>query len=409
MHILIMAQHYAPEEVSGAVLATDLAEELINRGHQVTFVTCAPNYPYGRVCSGYKNNLWNEEVRNGVRVIRTWSFISQQKTFWRQILGYASFSVTALLGAFKSGRPDVIFSYSPPLPLGVTAWLYSRLKRTPWVLRVEDLYPDTAVKAGQIKNRLAIHLFYWIEKFLYLRAEHISLISDTFKQNLLDKGIENNKLSVTPVWADPERIMPMPKKNGFREKYRLENRFVVMYTGNLGNTSALEDLLASAVYLKEDANIIFIIIGEGVKKTLLQNYVQNNFLENVIFLPYQPRQEYASVLAAADIGVVTLNVILSDTSLPSKTFNIMASARPILAITPDQSEIARLITSTQCGVNVPPGQHEKIANTIRLLVQHPGNLDVMGSNGRKVLEEFYSSRVCIDSLEQIMKKVCQRH
>src|SRR5512145_3149033 len=134
MHILLLAQHYAPEEVSGAALATHLAEDLVQRGHQVTFVTCAPNYPAGQVFRGYKNALSTSEIRNGVRIIRVWSYISPSKAFWPRIFNYGSFSLMAFWGGLRAGRADALLSYSPPLPLGLAAWLLGRLRGIPWVL-----------------------------------------------------------------------------------------------------------------------------------------------------------------------------------------------------------------------------------------------------------------------------------
>jgi hypothetical protein len=137
MRILFMAQCYRPEAVSAAVLITELATDLVRRGHQVTMVTCAPNYPYGRVYEGYRNQLYQVEWLDGVRVVRTWTYISPQKTFWRRLFNYGGYSATAFYGGLLAGKPDILVSYSPPLPLGLSAWLLSRLWRVPWVLQLE--------------------------------------------------------------------------------------------------------------------------------------------------------------------------------------------------------------------------------------------------------------------------------
>ncbi|MBK7917807.1 MAG: hypothetical protein IPJ94_16395 [Chloroflexi bacterium] len=150
---------FRPEEVSGAILATELAVDLVARGHIVSFVTCAPNHPQGKIFPGYTNSLLAREIWQGVQLVRTWSYISPPTGFWRRIFNYGTFSTTAFYGGLVAGRPDVIFSYSPPLPLGVAAWALSRLWRVPWVLRVEDLYPDAAVAAGVLQNQRAIRFF----------------------------------------------------------------------------------------------------------------------------------------------------------------------------------------------------------------------------------------------------------
>lgn len=404
MHILLLAQHYAPEEVSGAVLATELAEDLAGRGHVVTFVTCAPNYPEGRVFAGYRNAWLAEEQRCGVRVRRVWSYITASKGFWPRIFNYGTFSALTLNGALRAERPDIIFSYSPPLPLGLSAWLLSRRWRVPWVLRVEDLYPDAAVAAGVLRNPLAIRGFGALERFLYARADQISLISAGFRRNLLAKGVPPAKLSVTPVWADPHAVQPLPKANAWRSEQGLDGAFVVLYAGALGHASALEEVVDAAALLQNSPAVRFVIVGEGVKKAALQQRAAQQQLTNVQFLPFQPRARFAEMLAAADISLVTLNAGASSFSLPSKTFNIMASARPILAVTPPDSEIAHLVTTHHCGIVVAPGQPESLAAVLRALVPSNGNLNQLGSHGRAALETHYAREQCIGAFVQLLER-----
>lgn len=400
-----MAQHYTPEEVSGAVLATELATDLANRGHQVTFVTCAPNYPQGKVFSGYKNKIYATEMLNRVKVIRTWSYISPSKAFGPRLLNYGSFSATALYGGLLTAKPDVIFSYSPPLPLGLSAWLLSRRRRVPWVLRVEDLYPEAAIAAGVLRNAPAIKLLAGLERFVYQRANHISVISESFRQNLLGKEVPANKLSVTPVWADPDTVRPLPRHNGFREKYGLNGQFVVLYAGNLGHAAALDEVIEAAELLQKQADIQFLFIGEGVKKELLIEQAEAKDLSNVTFLPFQPREVFPEMLAAADVSLVTLQPKASGTSLPSKAFNIMASGRPILGVSDPTSEVAQLVQEGQCGVNVAPGNAHLLAEAITTLKQEPDRLNLMGHNGRKQLETRYSRNHCVNQFEELLKNL----
>jgi colanic acid biosynthesis glycosyl transferase WcaI len=402
MHILMTDQNFAPEEISGAILVTELATDLVRRGHDVTFVTSVPNYPTGRVFPGYRNNLYQIEWRDGVRVIRIWSYIHPEKTFWRRILNYGTFSAMVFFGGLIAGRTDIIMSYSPPLPLGISAWLLSKFWRIPWLLRVEDLYPDAAVAAGLLHNPRVIAFFSAMERFLYRHAQHISLISEGFRRNLLAKGVPDAKLSVMPVWADPDVVRPMPKENSFRKQHDLAGKFVVMYAGTLGYTSNLDDVLAAAELITDDESIQFVIVGDGVKKASLESQAIEKDLKNVLFLPFQPRESFSEMLAAADMSLVTLNSNSSHSSLPSKTFNIMASARPILAITPSESEIDLLVQDAQCGVNVPTNQPQRLAQLILELKQDPEKLSLMGSNGRSQLENKFSRFKCVDLYENML-------
>jgi colanic acid biosynthesis glycosyl transferase WcaI len=407
MHIMIMAQVYHPEEVSGAVLITELATDLAKRGHQVTMVTCAPNYPYGQVYKGYRNRWYQVEWLDGVRVVRTWTYISHHKTFCRRILNYASYSATAFYGALLAGRPDILVSYCPPLPLGLSACSLSRLWHVPWVLQLNDIYPDAAVAAGILTNRIVIRFFSAMERFIYRGATHISLISETFCRNLLRKAVSDGKMTMIPVWADPDFVRPLPKSNGFRTHHGLDGKFVVMYAGNLGLTSSLEDVIGAAELLRESPDIRFVLIGEGVKKAELQEIANGKGLRNVMFLPYQPRASFSEMLASADIGLVTLNGKSSLSSLPSKVFNLMASARPILAVAPKKSELAQLISEARCGDTVSLQSPGDLAQAIVDLKRDEERLTQMGQDGRSQLMEKFSRDRCIEMHERMLQTLCR--
>jgi colanic acid biosynthesis glycosyl transferase WcaI len=407
MRIMFMAQCYAPEDVSAAVLIAELAIDLVKRGHQVTVVTGAPSYPYGHVFPGHRNALYQVEWLDEVRVVRTWSYISPAKSFWPRILHYGTYSFTAFFGGLLAGGADVVVSYSPPLSLGMSACMLSRLWRVPWVLQLEDLYPEAAVAAGVLRNRNAIAFFAGMERHLYRHATHISVISESFRRNLLGKEVPPEKITVIPVWADPEAVRPMPKENAFRDQLGLDGKFAVIYAGNLGLTSCLEDVLAAAELLKEIEDIRFVLIGEGVKKPALERGVRDKGLRNITFLPYQTREIFPMMMAAADLHLVTLNRGSALTSLPSKTFNIMASARPILAVTPPESEVAHVVEEAGCGVVVPPERPQQLADVILRLRQQPDELLVMGRNGRAQLESRFSRECCSDAYECMLEKLCQ--
>lgn len=405
MHVMLMTQCYAPEDVSAAVLITELATDLAKKGHQVTVVTGAPNYPYGQVFQGYHNPIYQVEWLEGVQVVRVWSYISPKKTFWPRLFHYGTYSVSAFYGGLLAGKPDILLSYSPPLPLGLSAWMLSRLWQIPWVLQLEDLFPEAAVAAGVLRHRAVIQFFTWMENFIYKRATHISVISSIFRQTLLEKGVAPAKITLIPNWADPEIVHPLPKENAFRTQHGIDHKFIVMYAGNLGLTSCLEDVLDAAIVLKEDPDIYFLIIGEGVKKAELEKIAQANQLDHIAFLPYQPRLSFPEVLAAADINLVTLNSSSSLSSLPSKVFNIMASARPILAVAPPESELAWLVQASNSGVVIAPEQPDRLAQTILELKQQTARLDEMGRNGRYQLETTYSRANCIGMYERMFQSL----
>jgi colanic acid biosynthesis glycosyl transferase WcaI len=405
IRILFLALCYSPEEVSGAVLITELAEDLATRGHDVTIVTTAPSYPLGTVLPPYKNRLLQQEIINGVRVIRVWSYISTGKDFLQRMLHQATFCFFAFFGSLAAPGADVIFSYSPPLPLGFTAWFSSLLRRIPWILQLEDIFPQAAISTGVIKNPSTISFFSSMERFLYRHATRISVISKGFTRNLIAKGVPEQKIDMIPVWADCEQIKPMKKENEFTLENGFGGKFVVMYAGNLGLSSCPEVILQAAISLLKEEDIVFAIVGEGVKKdAFLQSTVELG-LSNIRFLPFQPRALYPQMLAAADLHLVMLNEQSSETSMPSKTFNIMSAGRPVLLIAPLSSEAAHLVIVNGCGMVIPPGEGELLAEEILHLKECPQLAIEMGKNGRSQLETEYSRSQCIRKHEDILVRV----
>ena len=405
LRILFFALCYAPEEVSGAVLITQLAEDLAERGHEVTVVTTVPSYPLGKVLLPYRNRLMQRENRNGVRVIRVWSRVtSSKKPAWKMV-HQASFCFFSLLGAIFAPRADLVYSYSPPLPLGLSAWFVSLFHRCPWVLQLEDIFPDAAVQTGMLKNPLAISFFSRMERFLYRRAARISVISAGFRQNLIAKGVPSEKITLIPAWADGDLVRPMAKRNAFSQENRLEDQFVVMYAGNLGVTSCPDEILAAAVKLIQNPQILFLIIGEGSKKESLESAARNLKLTNIRFLPYQPKERLAEVLASANVHLILLDERSAQTSMPSKAFNIMAASRPAIAVAPFGCELARLVKNANFGFVVPPNHADQVARQILELKHHPELAEWMGRNGRMSLEKEFSRAVCVSRQERMILAV----
>ncbi|MBI4927454.1 MAG: glycosyltransferase family 4 protein [Anaerolineae bacterium] len=406
MKVLILALCYAPEEVSAAVLITELANDLRDAGHTVQVVTTPPNYPYGRVFAGYRNRLLHAEVLDGVQVYRTGTILSPRRTVLLRALRDLSFSISAIWGCLAAGRPDVMVCFSPPLPLGLSAWLLSSLWHVPWILQINDLYPEAVKASGLLQGDSWKPPMEAMARFQYKRASRISVIASAFRDTLLGQGVPEEKITLIPVWADPQAVLPQPRKNGFRAEMGLGDDFVVLYAGNLGMTSCLEDLIEAAGLLREHAHIRFVLVGEGARKADLQQQAAG--LENVLFLPYQPRAQYAEMLAAADMGVVTINSASACSSLPSKLFNILASARPVLGIAPDDCEVTQLVQKFDCGVSVPPGNADRLANVILECSRQPSDLEAMGARGRAALEKHYSRCYCTAEYERMLVEVSKR-
>lgn len=275
------------------------------------------------------------------------------------------------------------------------------------VLNIQDIYPDIAIALGFLRNRQVIRFFQAMERFIYRRATAIIVISDGFKENLLGKGVAPSKIYVVPNWADPDFIRPGPKDNSFRQQLDVGGRFTLIYSGNLSHNSNLEPVIDAAELLR-DQPFAFVIVGDGVRKTQLERSVKEKQLDNVLFLPFQPLEIYPQVLTAADMNLVTLNTQAAMASVPSKVFKIMASGRPIPAITVQGNEVYRLVSEAKCGLCVPPDDPGALAEALRYAAVHRDELEQMGENGRRYLEENFSRSKCVAQIEEILGKAARR-
>lgn len=405
MNILILSQYYKPESVGAGTIVSQLTETLVANGNNVTVLTGFPNYPEGQIFEGYRGRLYQHEVIDGVQVVRTWLYTTQSKAFWSRAVSFFSFTISSLLGGLIAiKRPDIIYTILQPLTLGPTAWAIGKKTSAPIVLNIQDIHPEAAVAVGALRNQYAIRLLERLEKWNYKHADHVVVISGGFAENLIAKGVPEDKVSVVSNWADPEFIQPGPKDNIFRRDACPNPVFLTIYSGTLSHNSNLEPVIRAANILRDEP-FYFVIVGEGVRKNDLVKTAQSQSLSNIRFLPFQPLENYPNVLRAADINLVTLSNQAASVSVPSKVFKQMAAGRPILAITAENNELGRLIKAANCGLCVPPDDPEALVEGLRWAAGHPNDLIQMGSNARHYLEANHGLSGSVARLTEIFKEV----
>ncbi len=404
MKILIVAQYFWPESVGAGVWLHQLATDLVERAHRVAMLTAFPNYPHRRVFNGYRGRLFLRETVGGVDVFRTYIYARPNESFTSRALTFGSFCLSALLGGFRVERPDVIYCVLPPLPLGLTAELIGWAKGAPVVINLQDIHPDIAIALGYLRNGLAIRLSQAMEGSVYRHADAIVVITDSFKENLIGKGVPAEKVHVVPNWADAEAIQPAPRENSFRREARLDREFAIVYSGNFGHNTCLETVIEAARLLASEP-YRFLLIGDGVHKQRLEALASSYGLNNLRFLAFQPLGIYPQVLAAGDLHLVSLNTPTSQFSLPSKVMKIMASGRPIVALADRQSDLGHLLERAQCGVVVAPDDSAGLAATVRRLAGAPNALRAMGENARSFLVENFSRGRCVAQIESTLQNV----
>ena len=405
MRILIISIAFAPELIGNAPLVTELATDLAKQGHQVTVITGFPQHGLSEIPERYRRKLFLKEDFDGVRIIRCYNYASAQKSFLNKMLSYVSFPLSSTLSGLIAGEYDIIFTLSPPLWLGLSAYLIGKTKGIPFVYNVQDLFPEAAVKLGALSNEYAINFFEKLERFVSTKAKCVLVICDSFRDSIVSKGIPNHKVVVIPNWVDTDFIRPMAKNNEFREENDIGNRFVILYAGAIGFSQPLEIVLECAKSMANNPEILFVIVGSGVKKEQLQEQAKQMSLKNIRFFDSQPRSKLPTLLASADVSLVMLKTGIATVSFPSKIYGIMASGRPIIASLDKNSDAWNIIKEAQSGFWVEPENAEKLVETIEILYRNRELCVKYGANGRKYVVENNSRKKITAAYGQLLKSL----
>ncbi|PAX60001.1 glycosyltransferase family 4 protein [Brunnivagina elsteri] len=408
MRILIYSYNYHPEPIGIAPLMTELAEGLVKRGHEVRVVTAMPNYPQREIYEAYRGKLFVTEEKNGVKIQRSFVWIRPQPNLIDRILLDASFVATSFIPAIAGWRPDVILTTSPSLPGCVPASVLGWLNRCPVILNLQDILPDAAIHTGLLKNKVLIKVFQILEKFAYRTATKISVIADGFVDNLLQKGVKASKMVKIPNWVDVNFIRPLPKEESeFRATHNLNGKFVVMYSGNIALTQGLETVVKAASKLRHIPDITFVIVGEAKGLQRLQQECLEQDADNVLLLPFQPREKLPDMLAAADVSLVVQKKNVISFNMPSKIQVALASGRALIASVPDNGTAARAIHQSGGGVVVPPEEPQALADAILDLYKAPEKVNSLGYNSRKFAVENYSFDSALSQYESLFYAVTE--
>jgi colanic acid biosynthesis glycosyl transferase WcaI len=406
MRILIYSYNYYPEPIGIAPLMTELAEGLVKRGHEVRVVTAMPNYPQRQIYEGYRGKWYLTEYKNGVQIQRSYVWIRPQPNLLDRVLLDASFVFTSFLPAMMGWRPDVILSTSPSLPVCLPTTVLGWLHSCPVVLNLQDILPEAAIHVGLLKNKLLIHLFAALEKLAYRTATKISVIADGFVENLQSKGVASDKIVQIPNWVDVNFIRPMPKENNaFRTAHNLDGKFVVLYSGNIALTQGLETVVKAASQLRHIQDIAFVIVGEAKGLQRLQQECEQSGADNVLLLPFQPREKLPEMLAAADVGLVVQKKNVISFNMPSKIQVLLASGRALVASVPDSGTAARAIKQSGGGLVVAPEDPQALATAILDLYNHPEKVKTLGYNSRQFAVEQYAFEQALNNYESLCYSV----
>lgn len=406
MRILFLDAYFEPEQIAFTHLENDLIEGLVNAGHEVEIVCPTPTRGVSEeVVREYKNKK-QETLYNGPVHVKRFSAPKEGRNPIMRALRYFWCNLRTYQIGKRAKKIDVVFANSTPPTQGWIAGKVAKKLRAPFVYSLQDIFPDSLVNAGMTKEGSLIwKLGRIIEEKTYKGATKIITISDGFKKNLLDKGADPQKVIVIPNWIDTSEVYDVPRsENKIIKKYGLDaSKFYICYSGNVGHSQNLELLVEVAKEIeKKDRSIEFVIIGEGAAKEQLKQMIDDNKISNIHMLPFQPYEDIAHVFSLGDVGLIISKPGIGGSSVPSKTWSIMAARRPVLASF-DEGELSKTISSIGCGFVAKAGDKDEMVKDIVSAFNDRSNLQMYAENGIRFVVDIISKTKCVKQYIQVLE------
>lgn len=353
MHILFLTDNFPPEGNAPATRTYEHAREWVKNGHKVTIITCAPNFPEGKVFDGYSNSWYSKTNIDGIEVRRVKTYITANEGFIKRILDFVSFMFSGFFAGLFVKKPDVIVGTSPQFFTAVGAWALSAVRFKPFIFELRDIWPASITAVGAMKDSFAIRMLEKLEMFLYKRADSIISVTNAFKRELIARGVDGEKIDVVLNGVDLTKYQPVNQKdNELSDKYNLHGKFVAGYVGTHGMAHGLETIVDVADQLKEYDDIRILFAGGGAARKKVVDLVAQKKLSNVVLIDRQPKEMMPKVWSLCDVSLVPLvNNDLFRTVIPSKIFECMGMGIPSIMSVPE-GEATQIIRETGSGLVV---------------------------------------------------------
>lgn len=403
MKILFLTDNFPPEVNAPANRTFEHCKEWTKQGVEVTVITCAPNFPKGRVYEGYKNSIRQIEFIDGIKVIRVWTYITENEGFVKRILDYVSYSIMAFFaGLFV--KTDIIIATSPQFFTTLSGRWLSFFKQKPWIMEVRDLWPESIVAVGAMKKNIAILFFEWLEKRLYKNASKIVVVTDAFKKNIIEKGIDPNKISVHKNGANLELYFPQKKDQKILNELNLQDKTIFAYIGTHGMAHGLDFILRSIVNIQySNPNLHFLFLGDGAERSNLLELKDKLKLQNVTFIPSVSKKEVVRYLSIMDVALVNLKK--NDTFLtviPSKIFESAAMQKPILLGL--QGESKGIIETYNAGICYIPENESSFLESVLEIIKKE-NYERIQVGCENLALAFDRKRISLEMFETIKSTI----
>lgn len=377
MHILFLSDNFRPESNAPAARLYEHGVRWVRAGHEVSVITCAPNFPEGKVYPGYKNRWRDVEWIDGIRVVRVKSFITANEGFLLRTLDYMSFMVSSFIFGLFERRPDVVVATSPQFFCAVGGWALSVVRRLPFIFELRDLWPASIEAVGAMHSSRVLRVLERLELFLYRHADAIVAVTESFRVDLAKRGISSEKTYLVMNGVDTEFFTPRPIDSELSTVLGTAGKFVVGYLGTHGLAHNLPSVLESVAMLRDRSDIVFIFAGSGADRKRVEEIVREKDLTNVRLIPRQPKEVMPRLWSLCDLTLVPLrNSPVFSSVIPSKIFESMGMGVPIIISVP-AGEAVDIVLASNAGVAVPPDDPVAMAQEIARL-----------ADDRKMLAEF---------------------
>lgn len=399
MKILFLTENFPPETNAAATRVFERAVYWVRDGHEVTILTSAPNFPEGRLFPGYRNRWRQVEIIDGIRVVRVKTFISRNEGIALRTLDFISFMITAFIAGLFEKRPDVVAATSPQFFAAVGGWMLSVCRWRPFVFELGDLWPASIVAVGAMKPSLALRLVEKLELFLYRRSAAVAALTRAFRKNLIGRGIDPGKIRVVRNGVDAGRYGPRARAQDLAETWRLTDKFVVGYVGTHGMAHGLMNVVAAADRLKDNPDIRFLFAGAGAAREELMADAARRGLQNIVFLPMQPKDRMPDVWSLCNVALIHLkdDPAFSEV-IPSKIFEAMAMGLPLLIAAPT-GEATEIVARENAGLVVAAEDPSALADAVVRLNNDPGSRDEFAARSLEAAPRYSRERQAAEMIE----------
>ena len=402
MKIQVLCPHFEPDSAPTGEFMSAIVNNLGELGHELHVITALPWYREHAVEAGWEGKLTLTEERPWGKITRVHPFPTDKTNIAARAAAFAGFTAiglgTAVIDRFD---PDIVFAMSPPLSLGVAGWLAAKRRGVPFVFNIQDVFPDVAIETGTISNPKVIAAAQKLEKFVYDRADVVTVLSEEMQRNV--EGKTDSTTTIIPNFVDISTFEPQPKENSYREEFDLVGKRVVMYCGNVGFSQSIELLADAARELAELEDVVFVVNGGGSAIGEVRRRAQG--LDNFRIIPYQPVERVPEVLAAADVHVIPLRKGLAWSSVPSKLYKILAVERPVIASVDEGTEVGRVVVEAEAGYSVPPDDPAPLTEALRALLADAPLQTAMGTAGRAWVEQWTTPARAAAQYEEVFMKL----